>query len=122
MGFLDRVKEQAAVATAAAKDAAQKGQAKLDDLQAKRSGDALLRDLGAAVYAQKTGRSTSTSDADIERLVGALRDHEASHGTLSLVPEAGSDDSARTGTPPPTGTPVGDAPPTGTPPPTGQTL
>jgi hypothetical protein len=37
MGFLDKVKEQAAVATAAAKDAAQKGQAKLDDLQAPRS-------------------------------------------------------------------------------------
>ena len=59
MGFLDRVKEQAAIATAAAKDAAQKGQAKLDDLQAKRAGDALLRDLGAAIYAQKTGRSTA---------------------------------------------------------------
>jgi hypothetical protein len=117
MGFLDRVKEQAAVATAAAKDAAQKGQAKLDDLQSKRAGDALLRDLGAAFYAQKTGRSTPTSDADIERLVGALRDHEASHGTLSLVPEAPvGGDTGTTVAAPPSGSPVG------SPPPSGQTL
>ena len=51
MGFLDKVKEQAASATAVAKDAAQKGQAKLDDMQAKKAADALLRDLGVATYA-----------------------------------------------------------------------
>ena len=82
MGFLDKVKEQAAAATAVAKDAAQKGQAKLDEVQAKRAADALFRDLGSAYYAEKTGRGTPASAADVDRLVAALRDHEAAHGTL----------------------------------------
>ena len=37
MGFLDKAKEQMAVATTVAKDAAQKGQAKIDAAQAKRA-------------------------------------------------------------------------------------
>jgi hypothetical protein len=118
MGFLDKMKEQAAVATAAAKDAAQKGQAKLDDLQAKRGSDALLRDLGAAVYAQKTDRATPATDSEIERLVGALQEHEASHGALSLGPEApaaapAADPGNGVVPPPATGTPLADSPPTG---------
>jgi pyruvate/2-oxoglutarate dehydrogenase complex dihydrolipoamide acyltransferase (E2) component len=88
MGFLDKVKEQAATATAAAKDAAQKGQAKLDEVQAKRGADAILRDLGAAYYAQQTGRGTAQTGADIERLVGQLREHEQAHGALELQPSA----------------------------------
>lgn len=84
MGFLDKVKEQAAVAGAAAKEAAQKGQAKLDDMQAKRAADALLRDLGAVVYAQHAGRGTATSDGDRARLIAALESHEAEHGPLAL--------------------------------------
>lgn len=82
MGFLDKVKEQAAVATAAAKDAAQKGQAKFDDLQAKRAADGLLRELGAAYYAERTGRATAATAGDLDRLVGALRAHEAEHGSI----------------------------------------
>ncbi|HUZ10687.1 MAG TPA: hypothetical protein VMU76_11040 [Acidimicrobiales bacterium] len=84
MGFLDKVKEQAAVASAAAKDAAQKGQAKLDDLQAKRAADGLLKDLGTVVYAQHSGRGTDTSDGDKAWLIAALESHEAAHGSLAL--------------------------------------
>jgi hypothetical protein len=98
VGLLDRVKEQAATATAAAKDAAQKGQAKLDVIQAKRAADALLRDLGAAIYAQQTGRGTAGTQADIDRLTGALRQHEEAHGPLDLQPEAPATASAA-GTP-----------------------
>ena len=54
MGLLDKVKD-AAQATVAAKDAAAKGQAKLDEAQAKRAADGLLRDLGAAYYATQDG-------------------------------------------------------------------
>ena len=113
MGFLDKVKVQAATATAAAKEAAQKGQAKLDDLQSKRAADALLRDLGAATYAKRTGRATDSVDAEIERLVTALNEHESTHGPISLdaTPPAGNGSTA----PPPTGSPVA-------PPPSGQTL
>ena len=58
MGLLDKVKDAAQSATVVAKDAAAKGQAKLDEAQAKRAADGLLRDLGAAYYATKSGRAT----------------------------------------------------------------
>ena len=88
MGLLDKVKATAATATEAAKDAAAKGQAKLDEAQAKKAADGMLRDLGAAFYAIKTGRATPTTEADIDRLVAALQDHESNHGTLTLAPES----------------------------------
>lgn len=94
MGLLDKVKTQAATAsataTAMAKDAAQKGQAKIDAIQAKRTADALLHDLGAVVYAQRTGRGSVSSDADASRLVEALSAHEREHGPIDLGANAGS--------------------------------
>ena len=88
MGFLDKVKEQAAVATAVAKDAAQKGQTKLDDIQAKRAADVIFRELGMAVYAQRTGRGTSTVDDEINHLVDQLGEHEAANGQIPLTPDS----------------------------------
>jgi hypothetical protein len=84
MGLLDRVKEQAAVASQVAKDAAQKGQAKLSEVQSKRSADGLLRDLGAAAYAEHSGRGNATTQSDIEKLIAAIQAHEAEHGNLDL--------------------------------------
>ncbi|MGH9044798.1 MAG: hypothetical protein ACRDVP_08225 [Acidimicrobiales bacterium] len=84
MGLLDKMKEGAAQATAVAKDAAQKGQAKLDALQAKRAADALLRDLGAVVYAEKTGRSSGDADRTA-RIVTALEQHETENGPIDLT-------------------------------------
>jgi hypothetical protein len=108
MGFLDKVKEQAAVASAVAsavaKDAAQKGQAKLDGYQAKRAADGLLRDFGAAVYAERTDRSTPATAADVERLAAALEAHEQANGPIDLAPASGPGGypgSPTTGTPPP---------------------
>src|ERR1700677_3061121 len=72
MGLLDKVKAQATAATAVAKDAAQKGQAKLDEVQSKKAVDGMLRDLGAAFYATKTDRATPSTDADIDPPVAAL--------------------------------------------------
>jgi hypothetical protein len=88
MGLLDKVKAQATAATAAAKDAAQKGQAKLDEVQSKKAADGMLRDLGAAFYATKTDRATPSTDADIDRLVAALQTYESEHGALTLAPES----------------------------------
>jgi hypothetical protein len=88
MGLLDKVKATAATATASAKDAAAKGQAKLDEAQAKKAADGMLRDLGAAFYATQTGRGTPTTEADMERLVAALQEHESNHGTMTLAPES----------------------------------
>ena len=98
MGLLDKVKAQATAATAAAKDAAQKGQAKLDEVQSKKGADGMLRDLGAAFYATKTGRATPSTDSDIDRLVGALQTHESEHGALTLAPESAAAAPTATGT------------------------
>ncbi len=88
MGLLDKMKTQAASATAMAKDAAQKGQAKLDALQAKRAADVLLRNLGAVTYAQRTGRATPTADDDAQRIVASLQEHEKEHGPVDLRADA----------------------------------
>lgn len=88
MGLMDKVKNQAAVAGNAAKEAAQKGQAKLEEAQAKRAADAILRDLGATVYAEKTGRQTSATPMEQDRLITALKHHEEAHGPISLVLES----------------------------------
>ncbi len=88
MGFLDKVKEQAATAQAVAKDAAQKGQAKLDEVQAKRAADGLLRDLGLAAYAEQTGRGSEATQAAGQRVLAALGSHEAEHGALPIVFES----------------------------------
>jgi hypothetical protein len=109
MGLLDKVKAQATAATELAKDAAAKGQAKLDEAQAKKAAEGMLRDLGAATYATKTGRATPTTDSDIERLVTALQQYESEHGPLTLAPE-----SSAAG---PTAAPTGDG---AAPPPTPQ--
>jgi len=125
MGLLDKVKAQATAATVMAKDAAQKGQAKLDEVQAKKGADGMLRDLGAAFYATRTGRATPSTDADIERLVTALQAHESEHGALTLTPESAAAGPTATATtaappqPPPTVADPASPPP---PPPTTQTI
>lgn len=88
MGFLDKVKEQATAATAAAKDGVAKGQSKLDDIQAKRAAEAMLRDLGALSYGSVTGRDSATAESDASRIVDALRAHESEHGQLALTLES----------------------------------
>jgi hypothetical protein len=126
MGLLDKVKATAATATEAAKDAAAKGQAKLDEAQAKKAADGMLRDLGAAFYATKTARATPATDSEVERLVTALQTYESEHGPLTLAPESSAaaptatpaDGSAAPPPPPKAADPASPPPP----PPTAQTL
>jgi 2-keto-3-deoxy-L-rhamnonate aldolase RhmA len=119
MGLLDKAKDRVAQATEMAKDAAQKGQAKLDDVQSKRGADGILRDLGAAVYATKSGRSTPSTEADIARLVSALQAHESQHGALTLAPESAAAGPTAAPAPPPAAADPSSPPP---PPPAAQTL
>jgi hypothetical protein len=77
MGFMDKVKSLG-----------EAGKEKLDAVQAKRRSDALLRDLGAMYYADRTGRGTGETAQHVEDLVGKLQAHEAEHGQLSLTREA----------------------------------
>lgn len=129
MGLLDKVKAQATAATEMAKDAAAKGQAKLDESLAKKAAEGMLRDLGAAFYATKTDRATSDTDAEIERLVAALGQHEADHGPLTLAPESAAGGPTATptgagaaGAPPPPAADPASPPPAPPPPPKAQTL
>ena len=75
MGFMDKLQQTA-------KESFEKGKEKLDDVQADRAADKLLRDLGAWYYASRSGRDDGTADQHIERLIGELQAHEAQHGEL----------------------------------------
>ena len=78
MGFLDKVKNQA-------EQVAKQGQEKFSEVQAKRSADSLLKELGAWYLATQTGRDAGQGEAQMTRLVGELQVHEAEHGPLEGV-------------------------------------
>jgi hypothetical protein len=69
MGFMDKVKAQAEVGMAKANDLTKAGQEKLDQASAKHKADGMLGDLGAALYAERVGRGTDQTAADVERLM-----------------------------------------------------
>jgi hypothetical protein len=83
---MDRVKAQANQLAQMTQDAAQEGKARIDQAQANRRGDALLRQLGAAVYADRTGRGTPDTQAQIEQLISDISTHERDNG-LNLTPQ-----------------------------------
>ena len=95
MGILDKVKDTAAQAAHKAQEAGKVGQAKLNEAQAKRKVDALFRDLGAAVYADRKGKPGADPSV-IDRLIGEITALEAEHGdgAVSTDPTAGADDEA----------------------------
>ncbi len=125
MGFLDKAKEQASALANKAQEGISQGQAKLDAQQAKKHADGLLRDLGAWVFAQRTGRDNGGAPANIERIYGELQAHEAEHGQLgddkekesapSPVEQAEAVAPSFAAPQPPAGSPD-PAPPTGPPP------
>ncbi len=76
MALFDKVKEQASQLAQKAQEAGKAGQAKIQDAQATRKFDGMLRDLGAAVYAEKTGE-VSDNSAEVDRIVGELKAFDA---------------------------------------------
>jgi hypothetical protein len=115
MGLMDKVRAQSTQLAQMAQETAREGKVKLDQAQAKRRADAMFRDLGATVYAERTGRGTPDSKGKIDRLVDALSRQEASQGLGdpdgSTPPGSTAPDST-----PPDGTPPDGTPPDGTPP------
>src|SRR3954469_24020437 len=73
MGFLDKVKATAEKVGEQAKQGLEQGKEKIADVQEKRKVDALLRDLGAAVFLDRTGKGTPVISSDIERLMADVR-------------------------------------------------
>jgi hypothetical protein len=84
MTFLDKAKMAAEKAAAKAQQGVHQGQAKLDAMQAKRKADALLRELGAAYYAEQ--RQGGLHEP-VERALAALDAHEAEHGEVDTAAE-----------------------------------
>ena len=80
MGLMDKVRAQGTQIAQMAQETAREGKVKLDQAQAKRRADAMFRDLGATVYAERTGRGTPDSQEKIDRLVDALSRQETSQG------------------------------------------
>jgi hypothetical protein len=80
MGLMDKVKAQAAQLAQQAQDTAKEGRARLDQAQANKRADVLLRNLGAAVYADQTGRGTPQTQEQIAQLIQDISAHEAENG------------------------------------------
>lgn len=74
MSFMDKVKAQAEQAVSKGQDAVAQGQTKLNEMQAAKAHDALLRELGAAYYAQQ--RSGGSADA-VTKALAALDAEDA---------------------------------------------
>ncbi|GAU65396.1 Syd protein [Streptomyces sp. NBRC 110611] len=69
-GFLDRAKEQA-------RHGLEQGKQKVEEVQAMRAGNDLLRKLGAAYYAEKRG---SGSGEATQQALSTLEAHISTHG------------------------------------------
>ena len=83
MALFDRMKSQAQQRAGQLAEkgeiAKSAGQAKIDDLQAKRQVDGLLRDLGQLIYGQKTGRSSPGDVEAVDQIVESISAIEAAH-------------------------------------------
>ena len=84
MGLMDKVKAQATVLAQKTQETAREGKARLDQAQAARHADVMLRNLGAVVYAEQTGRGAPDSAEQLARLVAQIQVHEAENG-ISLA-------------------------------------
>ena len=113
MGLMDKVKQQAEQAIAKAQQGVSQGQAKIDQVQAKRQGDVLLRNLGAAYYAME--RSGGPKDA-VDVAMKMLDEHAAAHGPIDTAGVTGTSSgtsTTTTGTPPTAPAPSGATAPAG---------
>jgi len=85
MGIMDRVKPLANQVSQKTQEAAREGKARLDQAQANRQADVLLRNLGALVYAERTGRGTADTQAEINKQIADIQAHLARVGNQNFV-------------------------------------
>ena len=96
MGFMDKVKETAAKGTEMAKSGVKAGQDKIDEQKTKKKIGELKEELGGVVYAQKTGTGNGSADAEIERLVGEIKDAEDELASIGAETASDGDGTAET--------------------------
>jgi hypothetical protein len=90
MGLMDRVKAQANQLAQMTQEAAQEGRARIDQAQAGRRGDALLRQLGALVLADRTGRGQADGQTKIDQLISDISAYEQQAGVDLTAPPPSS--------------------------------
>jgi hypothetical protein len=83
MGIMDKAKAGAGQVAQKTHDTAQAGKAKYDQAQANQRANAMLQQLGAAVYAERTGHGTADSQAKIDKQINDISAYERENG-LSL--------------------------------------
>jgi hypothetical protein len=110
MGFMDKVKAQATVLADKAQTGVQQGQTKIQEMQAAKQADHLLRELGAYVFLSERGRIQPDSEAKVTGIMSQLDALEAAGTAVTItadpysvpaggaVPQAG--DGAQAGTAP----------------------
>jgi hypothetical protein len=87
MGLMDKVKAQATQLAQKTQDAANTGMAKFDSAQTARRYDPMLKSLGLAVLADRTGRGGPDSAAQVDQLIASLTQFEAQNN-LNIVDHA----------------------------------
>jgi hypothetical protein len=87
MGLMDKVKAQATQLAQKTQETARDSKARFDQSQANKRADGMLRNLGALVYAERTGRSSDDTQAQIDTLVSDISAHEAQNG-INLAQQA----------------------------------
>ena len=108
MGFLDKARDAAQQAATKAQQGMAQGQAKIGEVQAKRASDGLLRDLGAAFYAEQ--RQGGSSEAVVSAL-RAIDTHVAQNGPIDTSSSPDGGDTTSAGAPPPPTSATGTPPP-----------
>ncbi len=77
MGFLDKAKDAAKTVGEKSQEAFAAGKEKVDESIAKQKIGDLKEDLGGIVYLQRTGAAPDDAEAQIDRIVGEIRELEA---------------------------------------------
>jgi len=77
MSLLDKMKETAQKGVDKTKEAVSAGQDKIEAHKLEKQISDLKEELGGVVYAQRSGTPPDNADAEIERLVGEIKNTEA---------------------------------------------
>ena len=76
MSLLDKMKETAQKGVDKTKEAVSTGQEKLEERKTEKRIEELKGELGGLVYGQKIGSPAENADAEIERVVGEIKEAE----------------------------------------------
>jgi hypothetical protein len=86
LGFMDKVKAQATVLADKAQTGVQQGQTKIQEMQASKQVDHLLRELGAYVFLSERDRIQPDSEAKVAGLMGELDGLERAGTPVTVTP------------------------------------